>query len=143
MIPLLSICIPTYNRSKILEKTLRNILLTSHSEFEIVISNNASDDDTENIILSIKDSRIKYYKNNINMGGIYNMVRVLEVASGEYCFLLSDEDDIELMDVLRFIVSYKHLNPYVIKGNHFNFFSKELETSFRTFAFLRNFLSIF
>jgi hypothetical protein len=69
------------------------------------------------------------------MGGIYKMVRVLEVASGEYYSLLSDEDDIELTNVLRFIGSYKHLNPCLIEGPHFNFFSKELETSFRTFEF--------
>lgn len=60
----LSICIPTYNRAEVVYKTVRNILNYNGNNIEIVVSNNCSSDNTEELLLEIKDKRVKYFKNN-------------------------------------------------------------------------------
>ncbi|MCI8752408.1 MAG: glycosyltransferase family 2 protein [Lachnospiraceae bacterium] len=91
----LSICIPTYNRAEVVYKTVRNILNYNGNNIEIVVSNNCSSDNTEELLLEIKDKRVKYFKNNYN-NGYENIISVLTYASGEYLLLCSDEDDVVL-----------------------------------------------
>jgi len=132
---LLSVCIPTYNRSMILKRTIQNIIKLNSDDFEIVISDNGSEDDTKEVVTSIIDSRIKYYSNGNNKGGTFNIVKVLELAIGEYCLLLSDEDDAELDNVLKLLKSFKDIDPVVIKGNHFDYYSNSIGKNFKTFSF--------
>ncbi|MEY2371404.1 glycosyltransferase family 2 protein [Lysinibacillus capsici] len=88
----LSICIPTYNRAQILKETLLNVLDCVDEGIEVVVSDNNSDDNTYSIIKNLKAPRIKYFKNQENIGAVRNIVRVLERAKGKYSLLISDED---------------------------------------------------
>lgn len=91
---ILSICIPTYNRSANLDLTLRSITENEYfdSTIEIVISDNCSTDDTEAIVAKYqkKANNITYHKNADNLGMEANFLNVLSLAKGQYLKLCND-----------------------------------------------------
>ena len=95
--PVLSICIPTYNRCNYLEDTLKSIIVQLTPEVEIVISDNASTDETGLIIgeFSRKYKNVRYSRAEKNNGPDANFLRVVSLGQGEYCWLLSDDDTIK------------------------------------------------
>lgn len=96
---LLSICIPTYNRKERIKKIITDLISVDIKEIEIVISDNASNDGTHKLIKEFKDSRIKYYRNQKNVGMDANFLLVIKRARGEFIFLLMDEDKVELKTI--------------------------------------------
>lgn len=90
----LSFVIPTFNRSHFLRQCIDSILGAGFDGItgEIVVSDNASDDDTYDVVKTYKDPRINYFRNEQNLGIALNMIRALERARGDYCWLLSDDD---------------------------------------------------
>lgn len=100
--PLLSICIPTFNRANIIEETLNRFINNREfdNDVEIVISDNASTDHTEEICTRFTHicSNIKYFKNSSNIKDS-NFIKVLNYGKGHYLKLLNDwsyynEDDL-------------------------------------------------
>jgi len=94
-----SICIPTYNGSKWIKKTLESILFQSLQNFEIIISDDCSKDNTIELIKRIKDRRIKINQNKINLGYGKNLQVLRKLAKGDILFLMG-QDDILLRDAL-------------------------------------------
>ncbi|NMM61281.1 glycosyltransferase [Clostridium sp. P21] len=94
--PLISICIPTFNRAKELEKCLHSIYsqIGDDSLFEVFISNNNSTDNTEEIIYKYKSlyNNITYNKNKTNIGADKNIALTMEKSSGKYMILHGDDD---------------------------------------------------
>lgn len=102
--PLVSICIPTYNGQKFLEACLDSVVNQTYKNIEIIIVDDRSKDNTIEIIerYTAKDSRIKLYCNEINLGLVGNWNKCLEFATGEWIkFLFQDDfftsDCIEIM----------------------------------------------
>ena len=91
---MISIGLPVYNGEKFLKKKLDSLLSQTFTNFEIIISDNASIDSTESICQTYlkKDSRIKYYRQEKNLGVIANYNFVLEKATNEY-FVWTAVDD--------------------------------------------------
>ncbi len=116
MRPFLSICIPTYNRGEIVNRTVRNILKSEREDIEVVASNNCSTDKTEELLLSIEDERFHYFKNKYN-NGTNNLVSVLTYATGEYLLLISDEDEVVLKNLDSYIKTLKKERPAVMLGS--------------------------
>ena len=105
---LLSICIPTYNRSEYLRECLSSVLtsVAGHERgIEIVISDNASTDDTVDIIHSFQINYpwIRCYRNNENIGGDRNIYLVATMALGEYLWIFGDDDKMEENAVPRIL----------------------------------------
>lgn len=96
--PLLSICIPTWNRAKILSISLNSfqeqLASIDSSEVEIFISDNASDDETPQVVQSFIDQGlpITYNRNSENVGAARNFIKCMQWASGKYIWLLGDDD---------------------------------------------------
>jgi glycosyltransferase involved in cell wall biosynthesis len=90
--PFFTIAIPTYNRSKDLKIALEFLLQQDFKNFEIVISDNCSTDDTNYIVSLFKDKRIRYFANSKNIQVIPNIQRVIDLARGRYIFLHADDD---------------------------------------------------
>ena len=90
----LSICIPTYNRAAFLGYALDSIIAQATDEVEIVVSDNASTDGTEALIRDYQTRfpRIRYHRNSENLGADRNFLKVVEIAQGEYCWLLGSDD---------------------------------------------------
>ena len=96
--PLLSLCIPTWNRAKILSTSLNSfreqLASIDLSEIEIFVSDNASDDDTPQVVQSFIDQGlpITYNRNSENVGAAGNFIKCMQWASGKYIWLLGDDD---------------------------------------------------
>lgn len=90
----LSICIPTYNRAAFLGEALDSVIRQATDEVEIVVSDNASTDNTAALVheYQARFPRIRYHKNSENLGFDRNILKVVELAEGEYCWLLGSDD---------------------------------------------------
>ncbi len=93
----LSICIPTYNRAGFLPAAIESILSQLQEEVEIVISDNASTDDTQEVLRPYleKYPQIVYSRHPVNQGADRNFLRVVSLARGEYCWFLGSDDILE------------------------------------------------
>lgn len=93
--PRVSIGLPVYNGQRYLEAALSALLAQSYSDFELVISDNASTDRTPDICrtFAAADPRVKYHRNETNLGANPNFNRVLELSTGEY-FRWAAYDDV-------------------------------------------------
>jgi len=114
---LLSICIPTWNKAASLEKTLGMIIgqIDGYEGIiEIVISDNCSSDNTGEIgrKYAVKHSYIKYYRNHINIGFDRNVDSAIKKSSGEFVWILADDDFIE-KDAISKIVAVIVNNPEI------------------------------
>jgi abequosyltransferase len=90
----LSICIPSFNRAAFIGQTLDSIISQATADCEIVISDNASTDDTQKVVqeYASRFDRIRYIKHDTNMGFDRNCDCAVEAARGEYCWLFADDD---------------------------------------------------
>ena len=113
--PRVSIGLPVFNGEKYLEEALNSILAQTYQDFELIISDNASTDRTQQICLSYaaKDSRIRYYRNERNLGASKNFNRVLELSSGEY-FKWAAHDDILAPEFLEKCMSVLDQDPSIV-----------------------------
>jgi len=94
MTPKISIIICSYNRAQYIEKAIRSILDQTFTNFEIIVIDDASEDNTENIVrdLTQKDQRIKYFKNENNLGISKSRNKGVSLAQGEYIAMLDSDD---------------------------------------------------
>ncbi len=92
--PTVSVLMSTYNRSEALPNAIESILDQTYTDFEFIIINDGSSDDTDAQIkhYAEKDPRIVYLKNEENKGLIYSLNRGLDVARGKYVVRMDDDD---------------------------------------------------
>lgn len=92
--PKVSIIIPTYNRAHYLCKSLESALSQDYHDIEVVISDNASSDNTsETIKKYLHDERVKYFRNEKNIGMYPNQRKALfDYATGDWAIILDDDD---------------------------------------------------
>jgi glycosyltransferase involved in cell wall biosynthesis len=93
--PLVTIGIPTYNRAVLVKACVKSALSQSYQNIEVVVSDNASTDDTVEILKSFNDPRLRIVANRENVGHVGNFNRCLREARGEYFVLLCDDNMIE------------------------------------------------
>jgi glycosyltransferase involved in cell wall biosynthesis len=95
---LVSVCLPSYNSSGFIEETLNSLINQTYDNIEIIIGDNASSDNTCDIINEFqkKDSRIKYYINDINLGYSSNCNKLISLAKGEYVAIFHSDDIYDL-----------------------------------------------
>jgi glycosyltransferase involved in cell wall biosynthesis len=96
--PLVSVGIPTYNRPEGLRRTLQCITGQTYENLEIIVSDNCSPGpETEDVVREfvLRDSRIKYFRQEENQGPTFNLKFVLEKANGEYFMWAADDDEWE------------------------------------------------
>ncbi len=93
--PLISVILPVYNGEKYLKLAIDSILHQTLSNFELIIINDGSTDESEKIIHTFKDPRIRYFCNEVNIGFSSTLNKGIEVSRGEYIARM-DADDISL-----------------------------------------------
>jgi glycosyltransferase involved in cell wall biosynthesis len=100
--PRLSIGLPVYNGDKFFKEALDSLLAQTFEDLELIISDNASTDKTEEICkaYAIQDKRIRYYRNHNNIGCARNFNRVFELSTGEY-FKWAAHDDLHAPNFLN------------------------------------------
>ena len=86
------IAIPTYNRSNLLKINLKSVLAQDYPDFQVLVLDNASTDDTESVVRSFADRRVTYLRNETNIGPFRNFYRAIELNHSTYLVLLHDDD---------------------------------------------------
>jgi glycosyltransferase involved in cell wall biosynthesis len=111
-LPLVSVGVPTYNRVKSLERAIDSILAQTYQNLEIVISDNASTDQTEGFVNTLmkNEPRIRYYRQAKNFGLARNFEYVLQQATGKYFIFLADDDTFEPETIEKY-VAFMEANP--------------------------------
>jgi glycosyltransferase involved in cell wall biosynthesis len=106
---------PVFNGEKYLRESIESIIDQTYQNFELIISDNASTDRTQEICLeySRKDNRISYYRNDKNLGGPKNYNRVFELSSAEY-FKWAAYDDVLAPEFLRKCVNVLDSDPSIV-----------------------------
>lgn len=94
MSPLLSICIPTYNRLRYLEDLLQGLLPQSErvAGVEVCVSDNRSTDGTADYLAGLSSAVLRHWTNERNIGGDRNFLKCIREARGEYVWLVGDDD---------------------------------------------------
>ena len=125
----ISVILPTYNgatrgEGKYLKQAIESVLNQSYSNFELIIINDGSIDDTEKIIKTYKDERIIYLKHDINKGPAAARNTGLRNSRGEYIAFLDDDDyfyknklEIQMLYMLKKLIDISLCDGDVITEN--------------------------
>lgn len=112
--PILSICIPTYNRSQYLDKCLKSIFddIGNDTNIEVVVSDNNSEDNTKEIVDKYMKlyGNLKYFKNEKNIGADKNMLTVLKEGTGRFITVHGDDDYFAFQAIYK-LVDKIYKNP--------------------------------
>lgn len=122
---LITVVIPTYNRPVSLKNTVSLIMRQWSPEIEVIVSDNQSSNPALEVLLpffasEIESGKLQIVRNTVNIGADANIVRAIEIASGNYVWVLSD-DDPPASTALHSILSLINSNPNAVL---FNFSTK-------------------
>ena len=117
--PKVSVCIPTYNRSHYLVYAVNSVLQQTYTDWELIICDDASSDNTTELVKGWDDQRIRYLRHPENIGRSRNMRSGFDTAVGEY-FLKFDDDDAIAPEFLAKTVAVLDGQPEVdfVCSNH-------------------------
>jgi glycosyltransferase involved in cell wall biosynthesis len=119
-----SICIPTYNQTKYLRKTLDSIVSQTYKDFELIISDDSSTDEVEDLVFTYKDClKIKYVRNQPSLGSPGNWNSALTLATGNYIKIMHHDDWFSSDTSLEKLVALISSNDYSFAfcGSHLYF----------------------
>ena len=116
--PKVSVCIPVYNGSDYIAESIESVLGQTYKEFQLIVADNCSTDNTEEIVRNFHDPRLTFIRNKQNLGLAGNFNRCLELAKGEYVCIWH-HDDVMLPDNLEFKVHLldEHLDVGFVHSN--------------------------
>lgn len=109
--PKVSFVVPCYNLDAYLAECVRSILSQTFSDFEVLIMDDCSRDQTPQVASGFSDPRVKYYRNESNLGHLRNYNRGIGLASGEYIWLISADDNLRCSYVLEHFVRALDRSP--------------------------------
>jgi glycosyltransferase involved in cell wall biosynthesis len=90
--PAFSVCIPSYNAATVIGATLRSLIEQTFTDWECLVVDDCSTDATEAIVSQFPDTRIRFIKNDKNLGYVGNLRRCRDLASGTYIYFLANDD---------------------------------------------------
>ena len=135
---LVSVVMPVYNGALYLREAIDSILSQTHSNLELIIINDGSTDDSEQIILSYTDKRIVYLKNEVNSRICVTLNRGLDIARGKYIARM-DCDDISVPERLLKQLEYLEEHPsFGVIGSDIIVFGKDVKEKLFTFEHDKN-----
>ena len=91
----LTVALITYNRAGYLKEAIQSIFNQTYRDFEFLILDNGSTDETPQIVLSLKDDRIRYVRNAPGLSASFNWASAIKIARGEFVIIPSDDDLLE------------------------------------------------
>lgn len=88
----ISIIVTSYNYSNFIEQTINSILAQTYSDFELIVVDDYSSDNSVEIIKNFKDDRIKFIENKQNLGLAISVAKALKIATGEWIAFCESDD---------------------------------------------------
>jgi len=134
--PKLSIGLPVYNGERYLSQTIEGLLEQTFSDYELIISDNASTDGTEAICrrFAETDPRIRYHRSEVNRGAAWNFNNTVDLARGEY-FKWAAHDDLHHPAFLEKCVDVLERMPEVVLAFTRTLFIDEDDREIREYRF--------
>ncbi|MCD7804505.1 MAG: glycosyltransferase [Oscillospiraceae bacterium] len=136
---MISVIIPTYNRSETIERSIRSVLNQTYSDLECIVVDDGSTDNTAEVVQSINDGRVRYYRLEHNSGACAARNKGIELAVGEY-IAFQDSDDvwrehkletqIEVLNKSSADVCFCVLMKHSVEGNKTFLFPIEISEGF-------------
>ena len=121
-IPGISVIMPVYNTGEYLGEAIQSILDQTFRDFELIIINDGSSDNSLKIIKSFKDTRIKFISNTSNRGNYPSRNEGISIARGKYICVM-DADDIALKSRLERQYLFMERNPEIgLAGSGFKYY---------------------
>jgi len=129
---ILSICIATYNRGKFIGATLESIVAQISEGVEIIVVDGASTDNTKSVVLNYQEkfSYIKYYQLHEKGGVDRDYCRAVELATGMYCWLFTD-DDILNCNAIATVMTAIRDGEYALLIANASSYSRDLDICYR------------
>jgi|TARA_B110000027_G_scaffold60438_2_gene65086 glycosyltransferase involved in cell wall biosynthesis len=109
---MISIILSTYNNEQTISYSIKSILNQSYEDFELIIVNDCSKDNTKKVIKSFEDRRIVYLENNSNIGRSQSRNKAIKHANGNFIAVM-DGDDISVPERLEIQLKYLINNPNI------------------------------
>lgn len=97
--PLVSVVIPTYERAQLLKRAIQSVLDQTYDKLDILVVDDASRDNTQEVVEGFDDPRIRYFRQQVNKGGSAARNTGIRAASGDYIAFLDDDDEWEPVKV--------------------------------------------
>jgi len=111
MSDLVSIIMPSFNTGKFIKETIESVICQTYENWELIIVDDCSTDDTDSVVSSFSDDRIKFFKNEKNSGAAVSRNFAIRKASGRWIAFL-DSDDVWLPNKLEKQISFMIDNNY-------------------------------
>lgn len=114
----ISVYMPTHNRRDLLQRAVESVQAQTHSEWELIVVNDASTDDTAEYLASVSaaDSRIRILTNDTSLGACGSRNRAIEAATGEYVTGLDDDDTFHPQRLEKMITAFDLRYAFVCTG---------------------------
>jgi tetratricopeptide (TPR) repeat protein len=111
--PKVSFVVPCYKLAHFLGDCVNSILAQTYEDFEVIIMDDCSPDNTPQVAAEFKDPRVIYVRNEPNLGNTRNYNKGIEMARGRYIWLISADDCLRSPNVLQRYVDHLEKNPQV------------------------------
>lgn len=115
---LVSIIMPSYNTASYIKQTIRSVLDQTYTNWELIIVDDCSTDNTNEVVDTIKDCRIHYFKNEKNSGAAISRNKALREAKGQWIAYL-DSDDLWMPEKLEKQIKFMEENGYVFSYTNY------------------------
>lgn len=115
---LVSVIMPSYNTADYIADSIKSVISQTYQNWELIIVDDCSTDNTDDIVSYFSDNRIKYMKNKKNMGAAATRNRALREAKGEWIAFL-DSDDLWLPNKLEKQINFMKSNGYVFSYHNY------------------------
>lgn len=128
-----TVAICTYNRAELLKRSIQSVLNQTYKDMKIIVLDNCSTDETEQVVATFKDSRIQYIRNSENLGGVANWNMALDICETKYLNIFHDDDRM-FPWMIEFLVDAMNKYPeagIAASGKAFALGSKEVSTEMR------------
>ncbi len=121
---LVSIIMPSWNTAEYISETIESVMTQSYGNWELIIVDDASSDNTMEILRGIEDDRIRIFSNKNNSGAAVSRNKALREAQGEWIAFL-DSDDIWMPDKLEKQISFMEANGYKFSYTNYSEIDEE------------------
>lgn len=126
--PTITVLMPVYNAQLYITEAINSVLNQTFTNFEFLIINDGSSDDSETIIKSFTDPRIVYLENEKNQGLIFTLNRGVSLAKGDYIARMDQDDICDLNRFQEQLSEFSKNDDLVICGSFIKTFKNSIET---------------
>lgn len=121
---LVSIIMPSWNTEKFIGETIQSVINQTYTNWELIIVDDCSTDDTDKIVSLFKDNRIKYFHNEENSGAALTRNKAMREAQGEWIAFL-DSDDLWVPEKLEHQIMFMEKNRYSLSFTEYEKIDEE------------------